>query len=62
MTEVIDTFQRAVPGGPVLVCSGYVAEDLAIEGITSGEYDFLPKPFTPAELVSRIEELLFADS
>ncbi|MDJ0653909.1 MAG: ATP-binding protein [Xanthomonadales bacterium] len=58
LLEVIRVFEQASPEAPVLICSGYVPEDLAIDGIASGQYAFLPKPFTASELVHRIEELL----
>jgi CheY-like chemotaxis protein len=43
---------------PVILCSGYLEEDLALEGISKGECSFLPKPFLPEELTDLVESLL----
>lgn len=43
---------------PVILCSGYVEEDLALEGISKGECSFLPKPFAPDDLIELVETLL----
>lgn len=46
---------------PVILCSGYLEEDLALEGISKGECSFLPKPFSPEDLTELIESLLSQD-
>jgi CheY-like chemotaxis protein len=56
--EVIEAFERTRPGGPVLVVSGYVEEELTRRGIEQGRYHLLRKPFRPADLVVTIDELL----
>lgn len=43
---------------PVILCSGYLEEDLALEGISKGECSFLPKPFTPDDLTDLVESVL----
>ena len=43
---------------PVILCSGYLEEDLALEGISKGECSFLPKPFSPEDLTELVESLL----
>lgn len=43
---------------PVIICSGYLEEDLALEGISKGECSFLPKPFSPEDLTELVESLL----
>jgi len=50
--EVISMFQVACPSGGILVCSAY-ADDLQVRrAIESGEFTFLRKPFTRAELLA----------
>lgn len=46
---------------PVILCSGYLEEDLALEGISKGECSFLPKPFSPEDLTELVESLLARD-
>ena len=43
---------------PVLVLSAEGSEECRIEGLDLGADDFLPKPFNPRELVSRIHAIL----
>jgi CheY-like chemotaxis protein/anti-sigma regulatory factor (Ser/Thr protein kinase) len=52
--EAIARAQQLVPGLPVIVCSGHVQEELLRRGIEAGRYAFLPKPFSPQELVARV--------
>lgn len=47
---------------PVILCSGYLEEDLALEGGSKGECSFLPKPFSPEDLTELVESLLARDS
>ena len=53
--DVLAELRRIRPGQPVLTTSGYcgIAEDLPRDGT----HDFLPKPFTPDELVERVQRL-----
>ena len=50
ISELLASFE-ARHGGPIVVCSGYVAEDLVRRGIDTGQYHFVRKPFEPARLV-----------
>jgi two-component system response regulator FlrC len=56
--EVVEVFRSANPRGAVLLCSGYVGEELVRRGIEEGLYPSLEKPYTPEALVSAIAELL----
>lgn len=58
LDEVIKAYEASNPGGKVLICSGYVPEDIALEGLESGLYAYLHKPFTSQELVAKISTLL----
>jgi len=49
-SEVIDCFQRAHPGRPVLLCSGYMPADLANRGLLKSGVTLLAKPFAPSRL------------
>ncbi len=53
---------RAKQRAPVILCSGYLEEDLALEGISKGECSFLPKPFTPEDLIELVGSLLSGEA
>ena len=55
---LIDGFRQLFPSAPVLICSGYVEEDLISRGIAEGSMSVLPKPFTAESLVAKVNELL----
>jgi signal transduction histidine kinase/CheY-like chemotaxis protein len=46
------------PSGQVIVCSGYVQEELLRRDLDSGAYAYLPKPFHVNELLDRIGQLM----
>ncbi len=48
--QVIDLARRADPELVVVVITGYATIETAVDAMKAGAYDFLPKPFTPAEL------------
>jgi CheY-like chemotaxis protein len=56
--QLIDRYRARRPHGPVIVCSGYVQEELLRRDIDAGALEYLPKPFAPSELVRRIDALL----
>jgi len=60
LDEVIATFKQHNPSGHVLICSGYVPEDISLEGFESGSYEYLAKPFTPKRLIDKISSMLGA--
>lgn len=49
---------REAQGAPVILCSGYTEEDLALEGLARGQWSFLPKPFSAADLNELVTQLL----
>ncbi|MFO0547455.1 MAG: response regulator [Polyangiaceae bacterium] len=51
---MIRAFQRRHPKAPVIVCSGYVKEDVIRHGVAVGEYAFIQKPFAPDEFVNTV--------
>jgi signal transduction histidine kinase/CheY-like chemotaxis protein len=46
------------PSGQVIVCSGYVQEELLRRDLDAGAYAYLPKPFHTRELLERIARLM----
>lgn len=55
---VLELASELAPGLRVLVCSGYVKEDLVRRGIALGKYGFLSKPFTGQQLLASVHSLL----
>ena len=58
ITDIIAAFQAQNIGSPVLLCSGYVGEELVRRGIEAGRYRFLAKPYGPAQLVAEVADLV----
>ncbi len=52
--KVIERLKQARPGIDVVLCSGYVDEELLLRGIQVGELTCVRKPFHPRELVAAI--------
>jgi PAS domain S-box-containing protein len=49
---------RIRPHMKVLFMSGYATDTLDAKGVLDDEYDFLPKPVMPSELLKRLREIL----
>ena len=49
--ELLPQIVRRLPDSTVLMMSAYGTEDLAIEAMQNGAYDYLAKPFQPSELL-----------
>lgn len=58
LEEVIATFEQYNPHGGILICSGYIPDDIALPGLESGQYEYLSKPFTAERLIERITSML----
>lgn len=56
--EVLDSISRQYPETPVIMVTGFASIDTAIEATKAGAFNFIPKPFTPAELSKVAEEAL----
>jgi PAS domain S-box-containing protein len=56
--EVYDAIRSADPGMPMLFCSGYTKEVVISQGGVEEGMNYLPKPFTPKELLMKIREVL----
>jgi two-component system response regulator AtoC len=49
--ELIPQIGRQLPGVPIVLMSAYGTEDLAVEAMRRGAYDYVAKPFQPTEVV-----------
>lgn len=56
--EILAAMRERRPDVPVLLCSGYVDEELLLRGIQVGELTCVRKPFHPSELVTAIMQKL----
>ena len=56
--QLIDHYLACRPGGQVIVCSGYVQEELLRRDLDAGAHSYLPKPFHTNDLLDRIRRLL----
>ncbi len=48
--DLIPQISCQMPGTPIILMSAHGTEDLAVEAIRRGAYDYLAKPFQPAEI------------
>jgi signal transduction histidine kinase/CheY-like chemotaxis protein len=56
--EVLARAALIAPGMGVLLCSGYLREELLRRGVEAGRYAFLAKPFTPDQLLAGVDGVL----
>lgn len=56
--EVIENVKQKYPETVVVVITGYATIASAVETMRSGAFDYLPKPFTPAELLAVLDRAL----
>jgi two-component system response regulator AtoC len=49
--ELLPQLVRKLPGVPVILMSAYGSADLAVEAMRRGAYDYVAKPFQPAEVL-----------
>ncbi len=56
--EVLRRVKEANPDAVVVVMTGYASVASAVEVLKSGAFDYLPKPFTPAELRAVVRQAL----
>lgn len=61
--KVIEFVQRNYPDTRIIVCSGYIEEELLLRGIRTGELAYVKKPYLSSELLGCIrDELGLTDS
>jgi len=56
--ELADILRSRRPGLPVLYASGYNEEMIAERGVLGPGVGYLPKPYTGAEILQRLRDLL----
>jgi CheY-like chemotaxis protein len=56
--DVLARAAELAPGMAVLVCSGYMREELLRRGVEAGRYAFLAKPFTSEQLLASVDGVL----
>ncbi len=56
--KAVEAVARDHPGTGVVMFTGYATVDSAVESIKLGALDYLPKPFTPDELIQTIDQAL----
>jgi DNA-binding NtrC family response regulator len=56
--EVVQTVRQKYPETVIVVITGYATIASAVETMRSGAFDYLPKPFTPAELMAVLNRAL----
>ncbi len=54
--ELLPQLVRRLPHTPVILMSAYGTEELALEAIRLGAYDYLAKPFQPAEALFALKK------
>lgn len=54
--ELLELVKKHYPEIDVLVITGYASIESAVKATKLGALDYIPKPFTPDELVSRIQK------
>lgn len=55
--EVLEYIKKRQLGIVVVMITSYASLELAVKATSDGAYDFIPKPFTPQELKSSIENI-----
>ena len=56
--EVLQTVRDQYPTTVVVIITGYATIASAVETMRSGAFDYLPKPFTPGELLAVLDRAL----
>ncbi len=54
--ELMPQIARQLPGVPIVLMSAYGTQDLAVEAVRRGAYDYLAKPFQPTEIVLTLKK------
>ena len=56
--EVLKKIKKNDPDTSVIMITGYPTPETAVEAMKLGAFDYLPKPFTPAELISVVNKAI----
>lgn len=55
--DLIPALLAAAPGIKVIVITAYASIDTAIEAVRRGAADYIPKPFTPAQIILAVQKV-----
>tara|TARA_B100000609_G_scaffold100677_1_gene80153 strand:+ start:193 stop:615 length:423 start_codon:yes stop_codon:yes gene_type:complete len=56
--ELADIMCKRFPSLKVIFMSGYTSEEIASQGVTTGDVHFMQKPFAVADLGAKVREVL----
>lgn len=56
--EVLKAVRTLQPDVPVIMISGYATVDTAVEAMKNGAVDYIAKPFTPEQIIEKVERAL----
>ncbi len=56
--EVLQAIRERYPSTVVVIITGYATIASAVETMKSGAFDYLPKPFTPGELLAVLDQAM----
>jgi DNA-binding NtrC family response regulator len=56
--DLLDQLRKDRPDVEVIIITGYSSIDSAVKAVKLGAFDYLPKPFTPDELRTRVDAAL----
>ena len=55
--DLLETLTKLSPRLPVVIITAYASIDSAVEAMRRGAFDYLPKPFTPAQIRAVLERI-----
>jgi signal transduction histidine kinase len=55
--RLIDDYLKSRPDGRVVICSGYIDDELSMRDLGARTFEFVPKPFSPSELVAKLDSV-----
>ena len=56
--ELLKAIRILQPNVPVILITGYSTVETAVEAIKNGAFDYLAKPFTPAQITEKVQKAL----
>lgn len=56
--EVLRQIKQTNPEIKIIIITGFASVDTAVEAFKLGVFDYVPKPFTPKELISTVKSVL----
>lgn len=54
--DVLKEIKKTLPGAEVIMMTGNASLETAVEAMRQGAYDYVPKPFDPKELETRLQK------